>query len=145
MYQGPEAHLVAGASREMLDQEGDWAGVDTQENRDGEVCLGRKVMQGPISRGPQESKGLQVLQVSPSWESQAPKEMMGSKDLQGHLDLLVSRARSDHQVCVTAAEAVEEFPSKQDTKKILIMATSPKWIVTRRKQLSGMMMDICLK
>lgn len=28
--------------------------------KDGEVCQGRKVMQGPIFRGPQELKGLQV-------------------------------------------------------------------------------------
>lgn len=133
VYQGPEAHLVAGASREMSDQGEDWAGVDTQESRDGEVCRGLKVMQGPISRDPQELKGLQVPRVSLSWDSQVPKEKMESKDPQGHLDLLVSRARLDHQVCVTAVEAVKEFPSKQGTKKILIMAMSPKWISARKE------------
>lgn len=56
---------------------------------------------------------LQVLQVSPSWESQVPKEKMVSQALQGSPDLLDSRARLDHRVCVTAVEAATEFPSKQ--------------------------------
>lgn len=56
---------------------------------------------------------LQVLQVSPNWEPQAPKERMVSQDHQGSLDLLDSQAKLDHRVCVIAVEAATEFPSKQ--------------------------------
>lgn len=56
---------------------------------------------------------LQVFQVSPSWDSQVPKETMVTKDPRGSRDLLDSRARSDHRVCVTAVEAATEFPRRQ--------------------------------
>lgn len=56
---------------------------------------------------------LQVLQVSPSWESQAPKERTVSQDPRGSSDLQDSKGRLDHRVCVTAVEAAKELPSKQ--------------------------------
>lgn len=56
---------------------------------------------------------LQVLQVSPNWESQAPKEKMVRQVPRAFLDLLDSRARLDHRVCVTAVKAARELPSKQ--------------------------------
>lgn len=56
---------------------------------------------------------VQVLQVSPSWESQVPKEMMVSQDPQGSPELWDSQVKLDHPVCVTAAEAATELPSKQ--------------------------------
>lgn len=61
---------------------------------------------------------MQVLQVSPSWEPQALKEMMVNQDPQESLDSRDSQARWDQRVCVTTSEAATELPGKQVSCKI---------------------------
>lgn len=86
VYQGPGAHLVPGATRGVLAQEGDLGGLGIQESKvrfdlldvssepsrhsvqlllfsrqDGEGSLEKKEVWGIMSRGPQGLKGLQVL------------------------------------------------------------------------------------
>ncbi|PWA32888.1 hypothetical protein CCH79_00016431, partial [Gambusia affinis] len=127
VYQGPGAHLVPGATRGMLAQEGNLGGLGIQESKVGEESLEKKEVWGIMSRDPRGLKGLQVLQGSPSQGFQVQKETMANQGHQGPLGLRVSQERLGHGACVTAVEAVKMFPNKQ---KILITATNPE----RRKQ-----------
>lgn len=70
---------------------------------------------------------MQVLQVSPSWESQAPKEMMVNQDPQESLDSRDSLVRWDQRVCVTTSEAATELPSKQVSCKIKFQKFKWTW------------------